>query len=45
MHFVNQLLREKLHKKLNQEYKQKQSLLFNLCNNFDLLTSRTQKIA
>ena len=42
---VNQFLREKRHKKWNQECKQKQSLLFNFCNIFDLLTSRTQKIA
>ena len=42
---VNQVLREKRHTKLNQECKQKQSLLFNFCNSFDLLTSRTQKTA
>ena len=42
---VNQFLREKRHKKWNQERKEKQSLLFNFCNIFDLLTSRTQKIA
>ena len=42
---VNQFLREKRHKKWNQECKQKQSLLFNFCNIFDPLTSRTQKIA
>ena len=42
---VNQFLREKRHKKLNQECKQKQSLLFNVCNIFDLLTSRTRKMA
>ena len=41
----NQFLREKLHKKWKQECKQKQSLLFNFCHIFDLLTSRTQKIA
>ena len=41
---VNQFLREKRHKKWNQECKQKQSLLFNFCNIFDLLTSRSQKI-
>ena len=40
---VNQFLREKRHKKWNQECKQKQSVLFNFCNVFDLLTSRTQK--
>ena len=44
-HKVNQFLREKHHKKWNQECKQKQYLLFNFCNIFDLLTSRTQKIA
>ena len=42
---VNQFLREKSHNKWNQECKQKQSLLFNFCNIFDLLTSRAQKIA
>ena len=31
--------------KWNQEYKQKQSLLFNFYNILDLLTSRTEKIA
>ena len=41
----NQFLREKLHKKRNQECKQKQSFLFNFWNIFDLLASRTQKIA
>ena len=42
---VNQFLRETRHKKWNRECKQKQYLLFNFCNSFDLLTSRTQKIA
>ena len=42
---VNQFLHEKRHKKWNQECKQKQSRMFNFCNIFDLLTSRTQKIA
>ena len=42
---VNQFLREKRHKKWNQECKQKQSLLFNFCNIFGLLTSRTENIA
>ena len=42
---VNQFLREKRHKKWNQECKQKLSLLFNFCNIFYLSTSRTQKIA
>ena len=42
---VNQFLREKRHKKWNRECKQKQSLLFNFCNIFDLVTSRTQQIA
>ena len=41
----NQILRAKRHKKWNQECKQKQSLLFNFCNIFNLLTSRTQKIS
>ena len=36
---VNQFLREKRYKKWNQECKKKQSLLFNFCNIFDLLTS------
>ena len=45
IYYPNQLLREKLHKKWNQECKQKQSHFFNFCNIFDLLTSRTQKIA
>ena len=44
-YYVNQFLREKRHEKWNQERKQKQSLLFNFCNIFYLLTSRTQKIA
>ena len=44
-YYVNPFLRKKRHKKWNQECKQKQSLLFNFCNIFDLLTSRTQKIA
>ena len=43
--YVSQFLRKKRHKKWNQECKQKQSLLFNLCNISDLLTSRTQKKA
>ena len=38
-------LRKKRHKKWNQECEQKQYLLFNFCNIFGLLTSRTQKIA
>ena len=42
---VNQFLREKRMKKWNQECKQKQSILFNFCDIFDLLTSRTQKTA
>ena len=37
-------MREKYHKKWKQECKQKQSLLFNFCNIFDLSTSRTPKI-
>ena len=41
---VNQFLHEKCHKKWNQECKQKQSVLFNFCNMFYLLTSSTQKI-
>ena len=43
--YVNQFLHEKRHKKWNQECNQKQSPLFNYCNIFDLLTSRTYKIA
>ena len=42
---VSRFLREKRHKKWNQESKQKQYLLFNFCNILDLLTSRTQVIA
>ena len=42
---VNQVLREKCHKKWNQECKRKQSRLFGFCNIFYLLTSRTEKIA
>ena len=42
---VNQFLRKKHHEKWNQECKQKQSLLFNFCNIFYLLTPSTQKIA
>ena len=42
---VNQFLHEKHHKKGSQEFKQKQSLLFSFCNIFDLLISRTAKIA
>ena len=45
IYYVNQFLRLKRHKKWNQECKQKQSLLFNFCNIFDLFTSRTEKIA
>ena len=45
IYYVNEFLRKKRHKIWNQECKQKQPLLFNLCNIFDLLTSRTQKIA
>ena len=43
--WVSQFLREKRHKKWSQEHKQKQSLLFSFCNIFDLLISRTAKIA
>ena len=39
------VLPEKRHKKWNQECKEKQSRMFNFCNIFNLLTSRTQKIA
>ena len=45
---VNQLLREKLHEKWNQECKQKQFFFFfffNVGNIFHLLTSRTLKIS
>ena len=42
---VNQLLSEKHHKKWGQECKQNQSLLFNFCNIFDLMISRTEKMA
>ena len=44
---VNQSLREKHQEKKNwnQEFKQKHSPLFNYCNIFDLVTSRTEKIA
>ena len=42
---VNQFLHKKHHKKSNQECKQKQSLLFNFCNIFDLLIYGTEKIA
>ena len=42
---ANQILCEKLHKKWNQECKLKQSLSFNFCNIFDLLTCKTPKIA
>ena len=45
IYWGNQFLHEERHKKWNQECKQKQSLLFNFCNIFDLLNSRTQKIA
>ena len=45
IYYVDQFLRKKRHKKLNQECKQKQSLLFNFCNIFDLLTYSTQAIA
>ena len=44
-HCVNQFLRKKRHKKWNQECEQKESFLFNFCNIFDILTSRTEKIA
>ena len=39
------VLCEKRHEKLNQVCKQKQCLLLNCCNIFDLLASRTEKIA
>ena len=42
---VNEFLREKYHKKWNQECKQKQSRLFNFSNISDLLTTRTEKVA
>ena len=42
---ANHFLRKKRHKKLNQKCKQKQSRLFDFCNIFDLLTSRTEKLA
>ena len=42
---VNQSLRETCHKKWNQECKSKQYFLFNLCNIFDHLTFKTEKIA
>ena len=45
IHCVNQFLREKRHKKWNQDCKKKkQSFMFHFCNFYDLLTSRTQKI-
>ena len=37
------VLCEKHHKTWSQEWKQKQSLLFNFCNIFDLLISKTEK--
>ena len=45
IYFVNQFLREKRHKRWRQECKQKQWLLLKFCNIFDLLISRTAKIA
>ena len=36
---------KKHHKKWNQECKQKQSCILSFCNIFDLLTSKTRKIA
>ena len=42
VYYVNQFLCKK---KWNQACKQKQSLLFNFCNTFYILTFRTQKIA
>ena len=45
IYYVNLFLRKKRHKKWKQEWKQKQSLLFNFCNIFYILTSKTQKIA
>ena len=42
---VNHILPKKRHRTSSQECKQEQSLLFNFCNIFDFLTSRTQKIA
>ena len=44
IYFVNPPLREKRHRKWTQECKQKQLLLFNFRNIFDLLISRTDKI-
>ena len=45
IYYVNQSLHEKRDKKWNQECKEKQSFSFNFCNIFNLLTSRTEKIA
>ena len=42
---VNQFLRKKRHKKWRQECKQKQWLSFKFCKIFDILFSRTAKIA
>ena len=41
---VNQFLHEKRHKKWNQECKQKQFLLFNFCNFFDLSNSENSMV-
>ena len=45
MHLLYQPLHDKRHEKRNQECKQERSLLFNFCNIFDLLTSRTERTA
>ena len=45
IYYVDQFLRKKRHKKINQECEQKQSLLLDFCNIFDLLTYRNQTIA
>ena len=42
---VNHFLCEKRHNKWNHKCKQKQSLLFNFCNSFDLLYSGVEKMA
>ena len=39
---INQYLHEKHHEKWDHECKQRQFLLFNICNVFDLLTSRIE---
>ena len=45
IYYVNRFLRKERHKNKTKNVNKNSLFLFNLCNIFDLLTSRTQKIA